>query len=142
MPLIRESRALGAIVVRRTDVRPFEQKHITLLTTFADQAAVAIENVRLFKAEQQHTRKLSKWLNQQTTTSEVLQVISSSPGELEPVFATMLEKTIRICEAKFRNIRRWDGEALRLLLTTGDVNYRLRRYHATEKIIWCGSDKR
>jgi hypothetical protein len=89
--------------------------HIALLTTFADQAAIAIENVRLFKAEQQHTRELSMWLKQ-TASSEVLQVISSSPGELEPVFATMLEKAIRICEAKFGNIHPWDGEALHLLL--------------------------
>jgi hypothetical protein len=117
VPLIREGRALGAILVRRTDVRPFEQKHIVLLTTFADQAAIAIENVRLFKAEQQRTRELSKSLNQQTATSEVLQVISSSPGELEPMFATMLEKAIRICEAKFGNIHRWDGEALHLVAT-------------------------
>ena len=72
VPLIREGRALGTILVRRMEVRPFEQKHIALLTTFADQAAIAIENVRLFKAEQQRTRELSESLEQQTATSEVL----------------------------------------------------------------------
>ena len=87
VPLIREGRALGTILVLRTEVRPFEQKHIALLTTFADQAAIAIENVRLFEAEQQRTRELSESLEQQTATSEVLQVISSSPGDLGPVFA-------------------------------------------------------
>ena len=87
VPLIREGRALGAIMVRRPEVRPFEQKHIALVTTFADQAVIAIENVRLFEAEQQRTRELSESLEQQTATSEVLQVISSSPGDLEPVFA-------------------------------------------------------
>jgi len=71
VPLIHEGRALGAILVRRTEVRPFEQKHIALLTTFADQAAIAIENVRLFKAEQQRTRELSDSLQQQTATAEV-----------------------------------------------------------------------
>src|SRR6516164_5557290 len=77
VPLIREGRALGAIVVRRTEVRPFEEKHVALLKAFADQAAIAIENVRLFKAEQQRTRELTESLEQQTATSEVLQVISS-----------------------------------------------------------------
>ena len=115
VPLIREGRALGCIMVRRTEVRPFEQKHISLLTTFADQAAIAIENVRLFEAEQQRTRELAESLEQQTATSEVLQVISSSPGDLQPVFATMLENAVRICDAKFGNIYRWDGEALHLL---------------------------
>ena len=115
VPLIREGRALGAILVRRTEVRPFEQKHIGLLTTFADQAAIAIENVRLFDAEQQRTRELSESLEQQTATSEVLQIISSSPGDLQPVFATMLENAVRICDAKFGNIYHWDGEVLHLL---------------------------
>ena len=101
VPLIREGRALGAILVRRTEVRPFEQTHIALLKTFADQAAIAIENVRLFEAEQQRTRELTESLDQQTATSEVLQVISSSPGDLQPVFASMLEKAVRICGAKF-----------------------------------------
>src|SRR5215469_11611606 len=90
VPLIREGRALGNILIRRTEVRPFEQKHIALLSTFADQAAIAIENVRLFEAEQQRTRELAESLEQQTATSEVLAVISKSPGELKSVFETML----------------------------------------------------
>ena len=117
VPLIREGRALGAIVIRRAEVRPFEPKHIALLTAFADQAAIAIENVRLFEAEQQRTRELTKSLEQQTATSEVLQVISSSPGDLEPVFASMLQSAARICDANFGNIFRWDGEALHLAAT-------------------------
>ena len=101
VPLIKEGRALGTILVRRTEVRPFEEKHIALLTTFADQAAIAIENVRLFETEQQRTRELSESLEQQTATSAVLQVISASPGELEPVFQVMLANATRICEANF-----------------------------------------
>ena len=117
VPLTREGRALGAIVVRRAEVRPFEPKHISLLTAFAAQAAIAIENVRLFEAEQQRTRELTESLEQQTATSEVLQVISSSPGDLEPVFASMLQSAARICDANFGNIFRWDGEALHLAAT-------------------------
>jgi two-component system, NtrC family, sensor kinase len=101
VPLIREGRALGTILVRRTEVRPFEQKDIALLTTFADQAAIAIENVRLFKAEQQRTRELSESLEQQTATSEVLQVISKSPGDLEPVFQAMLANATKLCGASY-----------------------------------------
>ena len=83
--------------------------------SFRDQALIAIENVRLFEAEQQRTRELSESLDQQMATSEVLQVISGSPGDLQPVFATMLEKAVRICDAKFGNIYRWDGDALHLV---------------------------
>ena len=113
VPLIREGRALGAILVRRTEVRPFEQKHISLLTTFADQAAIAIENVRLFEAEQQRTRELSELLEQQTATSKVLQVISSSPGELQPVFQAMLENATRICEATYGAMWLREGDGFR-----------------------------
>ena len=114
VPLIREGRALGAILVRRAEVRPFEEKHIALLKAFADQAAIAIENVRLFEAEQQRTRELTESLEQQTATSEVLQVISSSAGDLQPVFTTMLEKAVHICDAKFGYLGRWDGDAFDL----------------------------
>ena len=115
VPLMREGEPLGVIGLSRGRVDPFAEREIELVTTFADQAVIAIENARLFEAEQQRTRELSESLEQQTATSEVLQVISSSPGDLEPVFATMLEKAVRICDAKFGNIYRWDGEALHLL---------------------------
>ena len=113
VPLIREGRALGAIVVRRAEVRPFEQKHVALLKAFADQAAIAIENVRLFEAEQQRTRELTKSLQQQTATADVLKVISRSPGELEPVFQVMLENATRICEAKFGTLYLSENDGFR-----------------------------
>jgi two-component system, NtrC family, sensor kinase len=99
---------LGTIVIRRAEVRPLEPKYIDLLATFADQAAIAIENVRLFEAEQQRTRELSDSLERQSATSEVLQVISGSPGYLQPVFTTILENATRVCDAKFGNIYLWD----------------------------------
>jgi GAF domain-containing protein len=105
---------IGMVNLMRTEVRPFTEKQIDLLETFADQAVIAIENSRLFEAEQQRTRELTEALEQQTATSEVLQVISSSPGDLQPVFEGMLEKAVRICDAKFGNIYRWDGSAMRL----------------------------
>jgi two-component system, NtrC family, sensor kinase len=110
---MREGVAIGAIVLRRTETRLFSERQIALLQTFADQAAIAIENVRLFEKEQQRTRELSEALEQQTATSKVLQVISSSPGELEPVFRAMLENAVRICEAKFGNLLLYDGTSFR-----------------------------
>src|SRR5437588_8267519 len=94
-------------------MRPFTDKQIELATTFADQAVIAIENVRLFEAEQQRTHELTEALEQQTATSEVLQVISSSPGELEPVFQTMLGNAVRICEAKFGTLYLREGDGFR-----------------------------
>jgi two-component system, NtrC family, sensor kinase len=117
VPLLREGSPIGVITLGRKSVRPFTDKQIELVTTFADQAVIAIENVRLFEAERQRTRELTESLERQTATSEVLQVISSSPGDLQPVFGAMLEKAVRICDAKFGNIYRWDGDALHLAAT-------------------------
>jgi GAF domain-containing protein/CheY-like chemotaxis protein/HAMP domain-containing protein len=115
VPLLRDGKTIGTFSLLRDQVSPFSEKQIELVTTFADQAVIAIENARLFEAEQQRTRELTESLEQQTATSEVLQVISSSPGDLQPVFASMLENAVRICDAKFGNIYRWDGAFLHLL---------------------------
>ena len=116
VPLLSHGAPIGVIALSQSrNFRPFTEKQIKLVETFADQAVIAIENVRLFEAEQQRTRELSKSLEQQTATSEVLQVISSSPGDLQPVFEAMLEKAVRICDAKFGNIFRWDGELFTFL---------------------------
>jgi two-component system, NtrC family, sensor kinase len=117
VPMLRDGRPIGTIAVARSQVGLFSAGQIALLQTFADQAVIAIENVRLFEAEQQRTRELIESLEQQTATSEVLQVISSSPGDLQPVFETMLEKAVRICDAKFGYIYRWDGDAFDLVAT-------------------------
>ena len=100
-PLLREGEAIGAILLRRAEVHPFSDKQIALLQTFADQAVIAIGNVRLFDEVQARTRDLQESLQQQTATSEVLEVISSSSGELDPVFNKMLENATRICGANF-----------------------------------------
>ncbi len=113
VPLVREDAVIGAIVLTRTAVRPFTDKQIELVQTFADQAVIAIENVRLFEQEQQRTRELTESLEQQTATSEVLRVISSSPGELEPVFRAMLANATRICDANFGNLLLYEGDVFR-----------------------------
>jgi two-component system, NtrC family, sensor kinase len=115
VPLVNNDITIGLITVTRRETGSFADHHVQLLQTFADQAVIAIENARLFEAEQQRRRELAESLEQQTATSEVLQVISSSPGDLQPVFEAMLEKAVRICGAKFGNIYRWDGELMHLL---------------------------
>jgi two-component system, NtrC family, sensor kinase len=113
VPLLRDGKPLGAVTVAKAEPTPFSDRQIQLLNTFADQALIAIDNVRVFEAEQQRTRELSEALEQQTATSEVLKVISSSPGELEPVFEAMLANATRICEAKFGVLFQSEGDGLR-----------------------------
>jgi len=117
VPLLREGIPIGVLIMARNTVRPFTDKQIELVETFADQAVIAIENVRLFEAEQERTRELSESLEQQTATADVLRVISSSPGDLEPVFQAMLENAVRICEAKFGTLYLHDADAFRVVAT-------------------------
>jgi two-component system, NtrC family, sensor kinase len=103
------------MTITRKTPQPFTTKQIELVTTFADQAVIAIENVRLFDEVQARTRELTESLEQQTATSEVLGVISSSPGELEPVFQAMLENAVRICEANFGNLFTYSDNSFRVV---------------------------
>ena len=122
VPLLREGTTTGVFSLSRTKVKPFTEKQIELVTTFAAQAVIAIENARLLNELRQRTADLTERtadlteaLEQQTATSDVLRVISSFPGDLQAVFASMLENAVRICDATFGNIYRWDGEALQML---------------------------
>ena len=114
VPLLREGIPIGVIILSRFLVRPFTDKQIELVTSFADQAVIAIENVRLFEEVQARTRELSEALEQQTATSDVLRVISSSSGDLQPVFEAILANATRICEAKFGNLLLYEGNAFRV----------------------------
>jgi GAF domain-containing protein len=114
VPMLKDDELIGALIVYRQEVRPFSKKQIELVQNFAAQAVIAIENARLLNELKQRTADLSESLEQQTATSEVLKVISSSPGELEPVFEIMLQNAVRLCEATFGNVYRWDGDALYL----------------------------
>ena len=109
-PLLREGVPLGALMVRRSEVRPFTDKQIKLLETFAAQAVIAIENVRLFQELDRRNRDLSEALEQQTATAEILRVISSSPTDLAPVFDTILDKACALSDAQIGAVLRLDGE--------------------------------
>src|SRR5262245_2278859 len=119
VPLLREGLPIGVLTLIRSTTRPFTEKQIELATIFADQAVIAIENVRLFDEVEARTRELSESLERQTATSEVLQVISSSPGKLEPVFQAMLENATRVCASKFGTMYLREGDAFRTVAMYG-----------------------
>ena len=119
VPMLKDGEAIGVITVFRTEIRELTDKQIALMTNFAAQAVIAIENTRLLNELRQRTADLTESLEQQTATSEVLKVISSSPGELEPVFQAMLENAIRICDARFGTLLRFDGNAFHLATGAG-----------------------
>src|ERR1700730_4338534 len=126
VPMLKDNELIGIIVIFRQEVRPFTDKQVALLTSFASQAVIAIENTRLLNELRERTDDLSESLEQQTATSDVLQIISSSPGELEPVFQAMLANATRICEAVFGNLYLCDGDAFRMVAAHNDPP-RLRR---------------
>jgi GAF domain-containing protein len=113
VPILKEGNPIGVIGCARREVRPFTSGQIGLVKTFADQAVIAIENVRLFEDVQARTRELTEALEQQTATSEVLRVISSSPGELQPVFDALLANATRLCEASYGTMWLREGDAFR-----------------------------
>jgi GAF domain-containing protein len=119
VPILRDGRPIGSIAITRAQAGLLPDQQIELLKTFADQAVIAIENVRLFEAEQQRTRELSEALEQQTATSEVLRVVSSSPGELQPVFEVMLANATKLCEATYGTMWLYEGDAFRMAAIHG-----------------------
>ena len=112
VPMVRDGHPIGAITATRREVRPFSDTQIALLQTFADQALIAIENARLFQELEARNRELTEALEQQTATSEILRVISSSPTDLQPVFDAIARSAVRLCGARFGGVTQFDGELL------------------------------
>jgi len=123
VPMLKENELVGAFFIYRTEVRPFTDKQIELVKNFAAQAVIAIENTRLLNELRQRTDDLSESLEQQTATSEVLKIISSSPGELEPVFNAMLANATRICEATFGGLFLYEAPLFRTVAIHSKQSY-------------------
>jgi GAF domain-containing protein len=134
VPILREGRPIGVIGCGRREVRHFTPAQIELVKTFADQAAIAIENVRLFGALEHRNRDLGEALKQQTATAEVLQVINSSPGDLTPVFNVILDKATRLCDFAFSILWTYDGKAFHAVAMHG-VSPRYGEYLAGRAIV-------
>jgi two-component system, NtrC family, sensor kinase len=120
-PLLREGVPLGVLVLFRTEVRPFSDKQIALLQTFADQAVIAVENVRLFKEIEARNAALTESLEQQTATSDILGVISRSPTDVAPVLAVVAESAARLCSAADALIMRVEGAMMRRVVHFGSI---------------------
>src|SRR6185436_14108163 len=120
-PLLQKGTAVGAILIRRREVRPFSDRQIKLLETFADQAVIAIENVRLFQELQVRNRDLTEALEQQTATSEILRVIASSPTDVQPVLNTLIANAVKLSGATKGHVRQLDGHILRWVAHYGPV---------------------
>ncbi len=122
-PLLRKGNAIGAIAVRRNEVRPFTEKQIALLATFADQAAIAIENVRLFEQLQTRNREISEALELQTATSDILQIIASSPENIDSVLSAIAEKAALLCNSADAVISYGEGGFLRVRAHYGPIPF-------------------
>ena len=125
IPLVRQDALLGVISLRRNRIEPFSERQVALVTTFADQAVIAIENTRLFEAEQASKHKLQESLERQTATSELLKVIGRSTFDLQPVFEALAQSAVRLCEAERSLIYRLEDDRLRLAAS----------YNATAELI-------
>ena len=121
VPMLKENSLIGAAVIYRSEVRPFTESQIDLVRTFADQAVIAIENVRLFQELQVRNRALTESLEQQTATADILGVISSSPTDIQPVMAAMVESAARLCDAQNAQIFQIEGSMMRLVARHGPV---------------------
>jgi two-component system NtrC family sensor kinase len=133
-PLLREGTVVGTINLRRVAKNPFTEKQIRLLQTFADQAVIAIENVRLFKELQASNRDLTTALDKQTATSDLLKVIGRSTFDLQPVFDTLAENAVRLCEGRHAMILRFDGQALRVV-ASHNISPELKAFQEQNPIV-------
>src|SRR5262249_13526536 len=127
VPMLKESALVGVIGIYRQEVRPFTDKQIELVTSFASQAVIAIENTRLLKELRQRTDDLTESLQQQTATGNVLEVISRSAFDLQPVFETVAESAVRLCGADRAFLFRFDGELLRMAVAY-NASEEMRRF--------------
>jgi signal transduction histidine kinase len=112
VPMLRQDLLLGVIAMGRTEVQPFTDRQIELVTTFADQAVIAIENVRLLQELQDRNRELTEALDQQTATSEILRVISGSPTDVRPVFDMIAKSAVQLCNGQYGAVYQFDGELI------------------------------
>jgi signal transduction histidine kinase len=136
VPLLREGVAIGAIAMRRLEVQPFTDKQIALLQTFADQAVIAIENVRLFKELEERNRTITEALERQTATAEILRVISSSPTDVKPVLDAVADTAARLCDASDAQIWQVDGDEIRVVSAKGPILRTMTRMSLSREYVF------